>query len=94
MTHYPASVADWRRRAAQRLPRFLFDYIDGGASDERTLAANVQDFAALRLRQRVLVDVAQVAGVEKVRLTGGEPFARKGFIPFLARLHAKELFLS
>lgn len=36
-----------------------------------------------------LVDVAQVAGVEKVRLTGGEPFARKGFIPFLARLHAK-----
>jgi cyclic pyranopterin phosphate synthase len=36
-----------------------------------------------------LVDVAQVAGVEKVRLTGGEPFARKGFIPFLARLHSK-----
>ena len=60
MTHYPASVADWRRQAEKRLPRFLFDYIDGGASDERTLAANVQDFAALRLRQRVLVDVAQV----------------------------------
>lgn len=60
MRGYPASVADWRRLAAQRLPRFLFDYIDGGASDERTLAANVQDFAALRLRQRVLVDVAQV----------------------------------
>ena len=60
MTHYPASVADWRRQAERRLPRFLFDYIDGGASDERTLAANVQDFAALRLRQRVLVDVAQV----------------------------------
>ena len=36
-----------------------------------------------------LVDVAQAAGVEKVRLTGGEPFARKGFIPFLARLHAR-----
>lgn len=36
-----------------------------------------------------LVDVARIAGVEKVRLTGGEPFARKGFIPFLARLHAK-----
>lgn len=60
MTHYPASVADWRRQAERRLPRLLFDYIDGGASDERTLAANVQDFAALRLRQRVLVDVAQV----------------------------------
>jgi len=36
-----------------------------------------------------LVDVAQAAGVEKVRLTGGEPFARKGFMPFLGRLHAK-----
>ena len=36
-----------------------------------------------------LVDIAQVAGIEKVRLTGGEPFARKGFIPFVGRLHAK-----
>lgn len=36
-----------------------------------------------------LVDVARLAGVEKVRLTGGEPFARKGFIDFVGRLHAK-----
>lgn len=36
-----------------------------------------------------LVDVAKEAGVEKVRLTGGEPFARKDFIPFTGRLHAK-----
>ncbi|PKN31726.1 MAG: cyclic pyranopterin phosphate synthase MoaA, partial [Deltaproteobacteria bacterium HGW-Deltaproteobacteria-20] len=36
-----------------------------------------------------LVDVARQAGVEKVRLTGGEPFARKDFIPFMGRLHAK-----
>ncbi|UJB64934.1 L-lactate dehydrogenase [Acidovorax sp. YS12] len=57
---YPASTEDWRRLAAKRLPRFLFDYIDGGASAERTLAANVSDLAALRLRQRVLVDMAQV----------------------------------
>lgn len=34
-----------------------------------------------------LVDAARQAGVEKVRLTGGEPFARKDFIPFVARLH-------
>ena len=57
---YPASTEDWRHLAAKRLPRFLFDYIDGGASGEHTLAANVRDFAAIRLRQRVLVDVAQV----------------------------------
>ncbi len=36
-----------------------------------------------------LVDVARLAGVEKVRLTGGEPFARKDFIPFVGRLHGK-----
>jgi MoaA/NifB/PqqE/SkfB family radical SAM enzyme len=36
-----------------------------------------------------LVDVAMLAGVEKIRLTGGEPFARKDFIPFVGRLHAK-----
>jgi len=57
---YPATAADWRGLARQRLPRFLFDYVDGGAGDEATLAANVQGFAALRLRQRVLVDVSQI----------------------------------
>ena len=60
MLSYPATAADWRDQARRRLPRFLFDYIDGGAGDEATLAANRQDWAALRLRQRVLIDVAQV----------------------------------
>lgn len=35
-----------------------------------------------------LVDMAIDMGVEKVRLTGGEPFARKGFVAFLERLRA------
>ena len=35
-----------------------------------------------------LVDMAMDMGVEKVRLTGGEPFARKGFSDFLERLRA------
>lgn len=35
-----------------------------------------------------LVDMAIGMGVEKVRLTGGEPFARKGFVGFLERLRA------
>jgi len=56
----PATVSDYRRLAESRLPRQLFDYIDGGAVDERTLAANREDFARLRLRQRVLRDVSQV----------------------------------
>ncbi len=53
-----ASVADYRLLARRRLPRALFDYIDGGAGNELTLAANRADLDALRLRQRVLRGVA------------------------------------
>ena len=56
----PATCADYRELARRRLPRFLFDYVDGGAGEERTLAANGADWAALRLRQRVLVDVDRI----------------------------------
>ncbi|HEX6942342.1 MAG TPA: L-lactate dehydrogenase, partial [Gemmatimonadaceae bacterium] len=57
----PATVSDYRRIAEARLPRQLFDYIDGGAVDERTLAANRADFARFHLRQRVLRDVSSVS---------------------------------
>lgn len=57
---FAASANDYRALAQRRLPRFLFDYVDGGAGEEGTLAANVSDLAALRLRQRVLVDVDNV----------------------------------
>jgi L-lactate dehydrogenase (cytochrome) len=57
---FAASAGDYRALAQRRLPRFLFDYVDGGAGEEGTLAANVSDLAALRLRQRVLVDVDNV----------------------------------
>ena len=55
-----ASVADLRRLARRRLPGGVFDYIDGGAEDERTLAANEAAFAAATFRPRVLRGVAQV----------------------------------
>jgi L-lactate dehydrogenase (cytochrome) len=54
----PASVADYRRLAEARLPRFLFDYLDGGAYAEVTLARNVRDFEVLELHQRILRDVS------------------------------------
>jgi L-lactate dehydrogenase (cytochrome) len=57
----PASLADHREAARKRLPRVLFDYIDGGSYAEQTLAANVADFAAVRLRQRVLQDVSALS---------------------------------
>jgi L-lactate dehydrogenase (cytochrome) len=55
-----ASVADLRRLARRRLPRGVFDYIDGGAEDERTLAGNTRAFARLTFKPRVLRDVAEV----------------------------------
>lgn len=57
----PASVEDYRREAEIKLPRFLFDYLDGGAYAERTLRNNVHDFEALALNQRVLRDVSSVS---------------------------------
>jgi len=56
----PAAISDYRRAAERRLPRFLFDYIDGGAYDEVTLARNIADLRAITLRQRVLQGVGEV----------------------------------
>ncbi|MGI4813384.1 MAG: L-lactate dehydrogenase [Janthinobacterium lividum] len=55
-----ASVSDWRERARRRLPRMLFEYIDGGAYDEVSLRRNVDSFQRVTLRQRVLTDVSQL----------------------------------
>lgn len=55
-----ASVADLRRIARRRLPGGVFDYIDGGAEDERTMAANQQAFADVAFRPRVLRGVERV----------------------------------
>ena len=69
---FPSTAADYRALAARRLPRFLFDYVDGGAGEEHSLAVNSSDFAALKLRQRVLVDVD---GVDTRNTLAGEACA-------------------
>ena len=56
----PTSVSDYRRLAERRLPRQLFDYVDGGAYEERTLADNVAAFGRTKLHQRILRDVSSV----------------------------------
>ena len=56
----PASVDDFRRVAERRLPRFLFDYIDGGAGAEVTLRRNTADWEAVQLNQKVLVDASRM----------------------------------
>jgi (S)-mandelate dehydrogenase len=53
------NVADLRRLARGRLPRLVFDYLEGGAEDERGLAENVAAFARYKFRPRRLVDVSR-----------------------------------
>lgn len=72
------NIGDLRRIARRRIPRIFFDYVDGGANAEVTLAANEEDFAAIRLRQRVLRDVS----------------ARDLSAEFLGRRHALPLMLG
>jgi L-lactate dehydrogenase (cytochrome) len=56
-----ASVDDLRRIAKRRLPGGVFDYIDGAAEDELTLAANRAAFKALTFKPRVLRGVMKVS---------------------------------
>jgi isopentenyl diphosphate isomerase/L-lactate dehydrogenase-like FMN-dependent dehydrogenase len=51
------NIEDLRRAAKRRLPRVVFDYIDGGAEDEWTLRANCCAFEAVTLRPRCAVAV-------------------------------------
>ena len=55
-----ASVDDLRAIARRRLPRGVFDYVDGGAEDELSLAANRAAFDATGFRPRVLRNVSAV----------------------------------
>ena len=55
-----AAVSDYRELARRRLPRFLFEYIDGGSYAEVTLRRNVADLESVALRQRVLRDVSAI----------------------------------
>jgi L-lactate dehydrogenase (cytochrome) len=49
------NIEDLRRAAKRRLPRVVFDYIDGGAEAEQTLRANGRAFETVTLRPRCAV---------------------------------------
>jgi L-lactate dehydrogenase (cytochrome) len=68
----PATFADDREIARRRLPRQLFDYIDGGSYQEVTLRDNAADLDRLRIRQQVLRDVSHIELTTRVL---GEPWA-------------------
>ncbi len=85
-----ASVSDYRSAARRRLPKMLFEYIDGGSFAEVTLRRNVADLEQLSLRQRVMRDMASLdTGVQTLGQRYGMPvglspvgmagmFARRG----------------
>jgi L-lactate dehydrogenase (cytochrome) len=55
-----ATIEDLRRISERRLPAGVFDYFDGGAEDERSLANNAAAFSRLEFRPDVLVDVSEL----------------------------------
>jgi L-lactate dehydrogenase (cytochrome)/(S)-mandelate dehydrogenase len=52
------NIAMLRRLAGRRLPRMVFDFIDGGAEDELTLARNEHGFAAIEFLPQPLAGTA------------------------------------
>lgn len=71
-----ATIDDLRDVARRRLPRGVFDYIDGGAEDERTLSRNTSAFADYEFRPHVLRDVSRVD-------TSTELFGRRASMPLM-----------
>jgi 4-hydroxymandelate oxidase len=59
-TAAPLRLTDFRELAAGRVTRPVWDFVDGGSGDERTLAANTAAFDRHRLRPRILVDVDKI----------------------------------
>ena len=52
-TKYP-SVADLRKKAKTRIPKFAFDYLEGGCNDELNLRRNERDFHDIMMRPQYL----------------------------------------
>src|ERR1700759_1033435 len=52
-------IEDLRQRHMRKVPKAFFDYCDRGSYNEETLRANREDLQAIKLRQRILVDVSK-----------------------------------
>lgn len=65
------NVEAMRHRAQRRLPRMVFDFVDGGAEDEQSVRQNREAFTRLSLRPRRMVDVDRIE--QRVSLLGSEP---------------------
>jgi (S)-mandelate dehydrogenase len=69
------SIEDLRQMAKKRLPRGIFEYIDGGAEDGIALKHNREVYRSLKIKNRVLINVSR-------RSTETEIFGRKIAMPY------------
>ena len=76
MSMKPVNVEDYRILAQKRLPKIIFDYLEGGADDEIGMKHNREVFERYRLMPRRLVDVSK-------RDTGIELFGQHQAAPFM-----------
>jgi L-lactate dehydrogenase (cytochrome) len=64
------NISDLRRLAKRRVPKAVFDYLDGGAEAEQTLAENCRVYQDVLFRPRSAVDIG--AGNTRVKVLGEE----------------------
>src|SRR5262249_61901175 len=69
------NIEDLRQMARKRLPRCIFEYVDGGAEDGIALHHNREVYRSLKIKNRVLKDVSR-------RSTAIEFFAQKTAMPY------------
>jgi (S)-mandelate dehydrogenase len=73
------TIADLRRRARWRVPRFAFDFVDGGANDEVCVERNMAAFRAVELLPRYCIDLKGTS--TEVELFGARYAAPIGIAP-------------
>ena len=66
------NIEDLRQLARKRVPRMFYDYADAGSWTESTYRANEADFQAIKLRQRVAVNLENRSTAAKMV---GQPVA-------------------
>jgi L-lactate dehydrogenase (cytochrome) len=73
------TIADLRRRARRRVPRFAFDFVDGGANDEVCIERNIAAFRAVELLPRYCIEMQGLS--TEIELFGARYAAPLGIAP-------------
>lgn len=61
LSRFPlTAVSDYRLSAQRRIPRQLYEFLEGGAFDEVTIRKNREDFQKIQLKRQVLKDVSNI----------------------------------